>query len=553
MRKHGLIAADENAKSERGAKQKRDPATASFWKKNRLIIAIASAVIVLGVGALFWWLWPASEHKTEPLDQPGLGALPAARLQKALKAHGLSNIPLPFAKNEAIERWASGAKKTTPQKTAQALLDKLTKIKKPNGALRVISPQRLDTARLLTATEILERQNAAVEVKIPSYSLACLTLASARAIGAKAVLVEIHRVSDRKGPADPTGSRGRFGVALFAKSYDQPEPDVVIDPMSGKLDTAAEVELLDDQTALAHYLNHRAQRMLSSGPDSSVAMMLSGAAAQMARNSATIRCGRGLVMLAVGGIQPALSSFQAAIALRDDAPRHYCMAQALLAMRKIRKALSHLKTAIKKNPAYGQAYVEQARLMLGVGQAARAEELLDRAAQTTPDLWDIKVLRAMLHAAKGDVATAVTKLETLIAQRPQDLQTFFALWQILMGTNQEKRAAKLEKQILSGLKGAKREMLAARLKQAHKAFAELKARAATQGGAGPGGALSGNAPPAGGPPPSAGGPPAGGAPGGGTLPSPDTPAPDMDFKLKTPTPGSMTPSKTPADRYKLNY
>jgi tetratricopeptide (TPR) repeat protein len=561
LRKHGLIPAEEgngkgkgkgrSKKAGRGdeAGEEGEPAA----PKGKRIAMVAAAVVVAAaaVGGAAWWIWGGKEPEEQVLQQADLGRIPAAQLKKTLKSHGLSDIELPFEPTGAVKRWApalgsSGAGgKEGLQKKARALLDEIGRLRAPKGPFVATRPDRIQGGRLLTAHQIVKKKGSREKIRLPGFSLASLALAAARSRGVKAVMVEIHELTGKKGPADPTGSRGRFGVALFSESYDQQKPDVLIDPVAGKLDNGAEIELLDDLTAAAHYLNHKAQLALSEGSDTSFAMLLAEAAGRLGRRSATVQAGRGLVLLAVGGIQPALSAFQTALAIRDDAVRHYCLAQAYMATRDVRKAMSHLKIATNKDPGYAQAYVEQARVMLAMRRPGKVEELLDRAAQADPDLWDLKVLRAIVKAARGNVAQGIDELQSLYSQRPEDLQTFFSLWQMLLSTGQEARAAALEKQALARLEGHKKQILVQRLGEAKKAFQKLKAQAQAAAGMGTGDATGA------GPGGTGGVPPAGVGPG--PVPDPSAPSPDMDFELETPGPGRKTPGKGPGGDFKLKY
>lgn len=550
LRKHGLLPADQaSAKAESAKKDKDVPpektkasSEGSFFRKWLWLLAAGVCVVVVGAGVLIWYKTRSKPSKSSLPPRPGLGRASPEVLIKHLAHNGLGSFPLPFEPDDRIKGWVKGIEGKDLAARARALLGKLNRLKAPDGPLVVVKPSELKPKGPLTASGLLALVQAGSDKKEKihalSYELACLFLAAARAAGMKAVLAELHKIKGLSGPADPSGRSGRFGVALFEKSELQKKPDIVVDPVAHELDTATEYDLLDDLTAVAYSLNLKSHSLMGSNNPDAAALFIR-AARELGRASATIQCGAGTALLALGGIDMALSSLHAAVAIRDDAPRHLCLAIGYLATRQVSKALSELSSATRLDPGYAEAYVEHARLLVDLGQPDKAEELLDRAEQARKGLRSVKVLKAVLMAVRGSIESAVERLDALVQAKPDDPAAFFYLWQILMRSDQQEKARALEESVLKRLSGTKREVMAASIAQARKMWKKmLQAQAQAGKGDDPSG-VTGKDPQQGTPP----------------TPSvpldPNAPAPDLDFKLKTPGigPGSMKPDS----KLKLNY
>jgi len=589
LRKNGLIPADDEVldSKETTEKKKKENALKAHKQKDNgsgntpdnessqvieagedssrkvLYAIIGAGILVLigaAIGGIYWWRSSKEGVKQDPLQDPGLGALPTKRLKAALGAVGFPKEPIPFEQTKSVKKWSSPLKGKSAQEAAPVLGSMLNKIMK-SPAVQFVDTPNLSEARLLTATQILNLPPKTT-AGISSYTLASLALAAARASGHKATMVEIHKSSHVPGPPDPTGGRGRFGVAFMGDRYKNETPVAILDPAIGKVGGADVVELLTDLEALGHLLNIKSQINLETGADPSLTQLLSQGARNLNPRSATIRCGHGLILLALGGIQPAESMIQSALGLREDAPRHFCMAQVYLMTQRMQEALSQLNTAIKKDPKYAHAYIEQARIMLASGNPLEVDELLDRAESARPGLWETKVLRAMMPAVRGDTHTTIRQLQTLHAKKPKDIRTFFSLWQILKRTGADHQADRLEEAMLARLGPQESSRLKARLSQTKELLRKLKERLSK----GDSPTSIPDAPPTSAELPSKGGDTDTPSPAPGQMvpptPSPNAPPPDMDFKLKTPSPTGKGPGLgtgpgkgpgTTKDKFKLEF
>ena len=536
LRKHGLIP--EGEANKKTNEKRRIP-----WK----LVAVAAAVILVAGGGVWWWSSHRSSNEKPPSATHRMGPQPAAALSAAMVQAGAPKLPLPFAASDRITSWARKhiqgatpkAKAHNLQKALHGLLDGKS-CKKPSD--------RITAQTLLSAKQVLAHSG---QKPCHSFAMAALGLAAARAAGLKATMAELFAPQAKSGddqatpPLDPTGGQGRFGIAVFAKGYDDPKPAAILDPLSAQGSKVASYQLLDDLSALAAYLNLKAQVVAANDPPT--ARMLAEAAAKLGPDSASVQCGAGTVLIALGGLSEGSDAVLKAVGIRDDAPRQLCLAMAKMASRDVAGAMKALQKATKKNEAFATAYGVQARIMLAMGQPAKASELLDRAEQYRPGLRSVRVLRAMLTAMQGNLVKATSALEKLLQEQPDDPDAFQALWQIYVSTGMSEEADKLAKKFAENMPAQARARFLAQMSEHAKAIAKMQ-QAASSGGAG-----------APGPGPSAPGPSGGPATqgGGSALPAPgpgplNTPAPNMDFKLKAPTTGPSGPGAGPKTGPKLD-
>ena len=565
LRKNGLIPAEENSPRKGGLKKSDANGVSSEAdkpeKSRKLYFAIGCVALVIAaaIAGIYWWSRSTDKPVHDPLEDPGLGKQPVERLKTALAAVGFPKEPIPFEITGPVEKWSSPLKGKSPENAGAALSSMIQKLMESRGMEFADTPD-IGNARILTASQLLdlpertgskgkpeaqederseEAESSDDGVMVSSYSLAALGLAGARAAGHKAVMVEIHQASHIDGPPDPTGARGRFGTAFMDDDFEKPV--VVLDPVTGTIGGMEVVELLTDMEALGLFLNLRAQRNLEAGSEPGTTQLLSEGARNLAPRSATVRCGGGLLLAALGGIQPAEGMVQSAMGLRDDAPRHFCMAQIYLMTQRLQEALAMLEKAIRMSPKYAHAYLEIARIMLASGNLLEVEEHLDRAESARPGLWEAKVLRAMVPAVRGDASTTIRRLQSLHSQRPRDVSTFFSLWQILKKTGQDERAGELEKAMLKRLDRERGAQVRERLRQTKEFLSKLKERMAE--------GEDYFDEPADYFPAADDTPTPTPAPAPGTAPPPPA---DLDFKLETPIPPGKTPGG-PGEKFKLDF
>ncbi len=539
LRKHGIIPEEESSSKKR--KNKKAGAT-DQGKENRAMpwktIAIATAaLLLLGGMGLWWWHGRRSAgHRAKTADHR-LGPQDPRSLQAAMVQAGAPKLPIPFAQNQRVAEWARKhiqggdlkAKAHSLQKALHDLVDGKT-CRHPG--------RRITPNTLLTAQGILSHAGPARPCH--SFALSALGVAAARSVGMKAVLAELYAAVKADGtqtiPLDPTGGQGRFGVAILSSGYKDAKPLAILDPLSSKPSQTGSYQFLDDLTALASYLNLKAQALGESDPPT--ARMLADAASKLGPGSASVQCGVGKVLIALGGLSEGTDAVLKAVNLRNDAPRQLCLASAKLYARDVTGAMSALKAATKKCESYASAYLLQARIMLAMGQPAKASELLDRAEQHRPGMRPAKVLRAMLTAMQGQIGEATASLEQMLKEQPDDADAFGALWQIYVSTGMTDQADKLAKKFASHMPAQAAAEFLAKMKEQRKAIAKMQQAAAAGQSPSP-------TPPGGA---------AATAPDKSTptspLPSPgqgplNAPPPNLDFKLKAPTGSSPSPHKGP--------
>ncbi len=505
FRRHGILPADEE-RARPGAKIR------LLQGKKGLLVAAAAALLLMGGAGIVWWLLAGGRHRSGARPRRVLGPQPQAALRAALSEAGVERAEIPFRATPAVQRWALSLRSQSDR--PRALWKSLHSLLKPDGAWEAVSEP--DPRTVLTARGLVEGSGG----RAHGFALASLGVAAARSLGWKAAMVEIHSTRAVVGPADPSGRLGRYGVALFARSYGDATPLAVVDPLAREGTPPSEYTLLDDLAALGAYLNLRAQALLASDP--ATARILAVAAGRLAPDSATVHCGRGTVLSAIGDLTQGMAALQLAATKRDDGPRHLCLAVGYLGQRDVARALAELRLAAKKAEKYAEAYALQAKVLLAVGQVAKAQELADRAAEIQPGLGSVRFVRALLAATQGRTAEAEAALKGLLGERPADFEVFMALWQLYRGTGKSEEARALAEKFAARLPESARTRFREQLSKLGEAMERASGGAKESGGGAPG----------------PGGPPPGGPAG---LP----PAPPPDFKLQAPT--RVGPRSGPAD------
>ena len=310
---------------------------------------------------------------------------------------------------------------------------------------------------------------------VMGYELAALTLALARASGLHAVLAEIYQHQDLKGPADPSGFLGHFGVAVYAAKTCAGEPELVLDPARGTIGTAKEYEVLTDLRAAAHGLSLRAFGLLRSSGDLAAAAEASGLAVKLEPRSATLHAARGMLLLSTGAMDPAQDSFRMALGVREDGPRLLLAALGMAQKSKsMTEALASLDQALNRDPDFALGHAFKAQFLLQQGKVAEAQASLDRAQELAPELPEALVLRAQLLHAEQKTPQAIALLRQAIQRDPQSHEARLALWQVLTMSGDEEAAGAEEKALLALVPPAQRGQTKEMLQGFKKRFQELK-------------------------------------------------------------------------------
>lgn len=130
----------------------------------------------------------------------------------------------------------------------------------------------------------------------------------------------------------------------------------------------------------------------------------------------------------------------------------------LLAEERPRQALQRMERAIRKLPEEPVLRIEYARLLLGVGQAERAVEEVDRARQLAPENRDVLAAVAEVNIANGlqsaeSLAAARSALEALSRLPDPDPRWMLSLAEIYLQQEEPARAARLLRDVDERLPG----------------------------------------------------------------------------------------------------
>lgn len=489
LRRHGLLPEGAEAPAA-AADRPAARAEAAPSPGRRWMILGAVAVVVLGGIGVGVWLLTRKKPADKVPSQVGLGPVKEAVLRKVAERRGVPLGTVYFAPDDTIaaegRRLGTGGDRGAVARrvlaaarvgVAEGRTGKTAAGKKPWVGLRPAG--RFKASDLMAAGPLLAAMKAERPVTILGYELASLTLALARAAGLHAVLAEIYRHTDLKGPADPSGFQGCFGVAIYASASYQGQPELVLDPARGTVGTAKEFEVLTDLRAVAHGLALHAFGMLRSAGDLPAANQALEQAARLAPRSATIAAARGMLLLTNGGVDPALDAFRLALSLREDGPRHLLVALGTAQKSKsAAEAVTSIDQALNRDPDYPLAHAFKAQFLLQQGKSAEAVSALDRAQELAPDLPEALILRAQLLLTESKPTQALALLRRAVARDPESHEARLALWQLLTMTGDEEGAAAEEKALLALVPPTQRRQTREMLTGFKKRFADYKSKAA---------------------------------------------------------------------------
>lgn len=483
LRRHGLLTEGEAASPDAPAPEK---ATEALPASRRWLLLGALAVLLLGGVGLGVYFLTRSKPRDPVPSKVGLGPVDPGLLKKIAGKQGVPLGSITFAPDDALRAAGRRLGGADLRVVAQRVLDavrvglaqgetgKTAAGKKPWVDLRPAG--RMKAGALLGAGPLFAMLQGEQPVTVVGYELACVTLALARAAGLHAVLAEIFQHTDLKGPADPSGFLGHFGVALYASNTFSGQPALVLDPARGTLGTAKEYEVLTDLRAAAHGLSLHAFGLLRSSGDLAAAAEAAGSAVKLGPRSATLLAARGMLLLTTGGVDPAQDSFRMALAVREDGPRHLLAALGMAQKSKSSaEALASLDQALNSDPDYALGHAFKAQFLLQQGKAAEAQAALDRAQELAPDLPEALVLRSQLLHAEGKTTQALALLRRAVERDPQSHEARLALWQILTMTGDEEAAKAEEKALLALVPTSQRGQTREMLQGFKKRFQEYKA------------------------------------------------------------------------------
>lgn len=141
-----------------------------------------------------------------------------------------------------------------------------------------------------------------------------------------------------------------------------------------------------------------------------------------------------------------------------DAAYEFALAKVLAEQGRPRQALERMEAALRRQPDEPVLRVEYARLLLRVGQTARAMEEVDRARELAPADRDVLAAVAEVHLAEGagaprSVAAAQSALEALSRLPDPDPRAMISLGQLYLQQQDPGRAAQILRDLDERLPG----------------------------------------------------------------------------------------------------
>lgn len=373
-------------------------------------------ILVLAAAALGVYLVITDESSSE-----STATADGDDLADALVALGVSakDSVVPFAATPEITRFAEEAiDGASGEKALQALLDALGKARKddkwqphPQREVRGEDPR--------TAAELLAQIESKGEepVAVTSYELACLVLAAARAEGVDARMAQIHSFEDARRPADPAGRLGRYGVVLGQGDGKQPPP--LFDPYANRSGKSArgDYNVLSDKQAVAPYYSHKALVRLARF-DTSKAFEFNDLAIKLDPDNATFRAGRAYIFIYSEAPTEALAELEKAVKRRDDAVTRLMLADLLIKTiplfgdpRNLKRAENEINVAIEKMPDYAEAHALLAMVHMARGDLATTEATLAAAQRLDPNSPEVAMSYANFYLQQNMNEEAIDKAE----------------------------------------------------------------------------------------------------------------------------------------------
>ncbi|MFH2009757.1 MAG: tetratricopeptide repeat protein [bacterium] len=478
LRRHGLLAEDANSKRAEGRASASGEGATS---RRRLLLGAGIVVLLLGAGVGAYYLLRPKPVDNGPRNV-AMGPVSTGTLRDVARRRGAPITTVYHTADDAIRALGRTlGREPDGGKVAAAILAAIRRSLGPKG-ITVRRPGRPKPGAVLTASQLYGAMREKQAVTVYSYELACLYLAVARAAGLHAVLAEIYRHTDRKGPADPWGHIGYFGVAIYKSAGYSGRPAMVVDPARGTLNAAKEFEVLSDLQAVAHGMSLQAISMAEEQTDVAHAVEKLDASLRLAPRSATLLAAKGMFLMKSGGVAPALDAFRSARSVREDAPRYLLVALGHLAKEQakggLERAMSSLDQAISRDPGYAVAYVMKADILLKQLRIDEASAQLDKAQELEPELIEALLARAMILIVTKKVEQGIALLKKSVRLDPLDEQARFQLWRMLYQLDRLEEAKEAAKGWLASLSQARRAKVTQLMEQFREAFKAYKARQA---------------------------------------------------------------------------
>lgn len=290
-------------------------------------------------------------------------------------------------------------------------------------------------------------------VELYPLELATAMTALLRTKGVDAMVAEVWTFGSEQAPVDPSGMLGYFIVAVLDPASG--DPSAYYDPWGGRGEVSpAGVRMLRDTEAIGAALGTEATRAFTRSGDGAKALQMTETALALDAVSPSLRVVHATVLIDSGGPPQALQELEAAIQLRDDAPRQLNMAQLMLAQAgmlaangegaaaeaALTEANQVVAAVVEQSPQYARGHLTLATIHLGLADLERARVELDTAEQLSPDSPMLWAVWAQYHLAVGEPDAAAMKMNRALSIDPENWQLRVQAASVFVGAGDTKTA-----------------------------------------------------------------------------------------------------------------
>jgi len=404
MRKGGVQAVDDT------------PAASGGGRRVAVIAAVALALVGIGYGA--YRFQRVSLEATPPLRPLEASELAAYLERDQIRTGAYAAM---FALPPDVEGWSS-----EPAELAAEL----------HGRSSRWSLERALPREVLSADQTLALLRSSEErVELYPLELATAMTALLRMNGVDAMVAEVWGFGAEQAPLDPSGMLGYFVTALVDRGSGK--ASAYYDPWGGRDEVSPSlVRVLRDTEVIGAALGTEATRVFTQSGDGVKALQMAETALALDAVSPSLRVVHGTVLVDSGGAPQALQELEAAIQLRDDAPRQLNLAQLVLAQAgmlaangegaaaeaALAEANQAVVTVIEQSPRYGRAHLTLATIHLGLADIERARVELETAEQLSPDSPMLWAVWAQYHLAVDERDAATMKMNRALTLDPENWQ-----------------------------------------------------------------------------------------------------------------------------------
>lgn len=402
----------------KGGVERVDEALPTSTTGRRAAIIAVVVLALVGLGYTAYRFQAISLEETPPLRPLGARELAAYLERDEIRPGSYATM---FALPRDVQGWPN-----EPEALAKRL----------HGESSRWSLERALAREVLSADATLALMEAREErIELYPLELATAMAALLRARGVDAMVAEVWRFGAEQAPPDPSGMLGYFVTAVVEPGSG--EPLAYYDPWGGRGEVSPiGARVLRDTEAIGAALGIEATRQFARSGDGPKALSMVETALALDAVSPSLRVTHATVLVDSGGVPQALQELEAAIQLRDDAPRQLNMAQLSLAQAgmlaangqpaaaeaALTKASQVVAAVIEEAPPYGRAHLTLATIHLGLADLERARIELETAAELSPDSPMLWAVWAQYHLAIDDPDAAAVAMNRALSLDPENWQ-----------------------------------------------------------------------------------------------------------------------------------